>query len=78
MSINNNYPMMLNMKGNANLGSTTGMPVVVETNPDGSLNYALPYNAPPDSVGYNKNRVFQMERKSKIRARLQAKLSKKI
>jgi hypothetical protein len=72
-----NNPMMLKMKGNAYLGSTTGMPVIAQTNPDGSIHYALPYNAPPDSVAYNKNCIYQMERKSKMKARLQSKLAKK-
>lgn len=70
-------PAMIKFKGNANLGSTTGMPVIAQTNTDGSIDFALPYNAPPDSVAYNKNRIYQMERKSKMVARLQSKLLKK-
>lgn len=67
-------PMMISgVKGNPNLGQGS-MPLYVKRNTDGTISYALPSNAPPDSIAYNKNRVFQMERKTKMVARLRAKL----
>ena len=50
------------------------MRVLMDTMPDGSVRLVLPAGAAPDTVGYNRNRAFQKERKTKIAARLRAKL----
>jgi hypothetical protein len=49
-------------------------PVLAETHPDGTMTLDAPPNCPPDTLGYNRNCVFQMERKTKMAARLRAKL----
>jgi len=53
------------------------VPVITETCFDGTIHFAMPVNTPPDTIAFNKNVVFQMERKSKMVARLRAKLDKK-
>jgi hypothetical protein len=50
------------------------MNVYVGTNPDGSIRLTMPQGTPPDGVAFNLNVVRQMERKSKMIARLRAKL----
>ena len=54
----------------------TSMPVFAQTNDDGSMSFALPLDAPPDGIAFNKNVIRQMERKTKMVARLRAKLNK--
>lgn len=68
---------IMNTKANpwSNKGRT--MKVVFRTMSDGSVKVVMPVGAPPDSVGHNQNRAFQRERKSKMVAKLQAKLAKK-
>lgn len=68
--------MITTIRGNPNLIKNASMPVFVETNKNGSMSFAMPSNAAPDSIGYSKNIVFQMERKTKMVARLRAKLCK--
>jgi predicted RecA/RadA family phage recombinase len=59
-------------------GNWKGMdvPVFYEMLTDGTYNVAVPLKCPPDTMGFNKNYIFQMERKSKVAARLRAKLNK--
>lgn len=59
-------------------GNWNGMdiPVFAEILTDGSINMAVPSKCAPDTMGYNKNYTFQMERRTKMIARLRAKLNK--
>jgi len=81
ISINNTaQPFMISsISGNPDryCSSANTMPIFTRTNPDGSITFAMPSNAPADSIAFNRNRVFQMERKTKMVARLRAKLDKK-
>lgn len=49
------------------------LPIVYETNEDGSITTYLPAGCPPDTAGFNLNRAKQSEKKSKIVARLREK-----
>jgi len=51
--------------------------VAFETKEDGSVDVVIPMGAPPDSVGYNKNRAFQKERKTKAAQRVRDALERK-
>ena len=44
---------------------------------DGSVRLVMPAKAAPDSIGYNLNQAFQIEKKTKAVARLRAKLAAK-
>ena len=70
-----NANLLRSVKGSSFSGGGS-MPVVYKHNDDGSISFAVPSNAPPDSVGYNTNRIVQMERKTRMIARLRAKLNK--
>jgi hypothetical protein len=48
-----------------------------ETKADGTVEAVIPLGAPPDSVGYNKNRAFQRERKEKAKVRCAEALDRK-
>ena len=64
-------------KGNPRVDRGTVVVHPIHESEDGSLTLKLPFGTAPDSVGYNQNRVFQMERKTKAVARLRAKLAAK-
>ena len=64
-------------KVNPNLDRGAGMKVLMETQPDGSVELLMPMGVPPDTAGYNRNRAFQKERKTKARAKARAKLEAK-
>jgi hypothetical protein len=44
--------------------------------PDGTVQVGFPTRCPPDAMANNKNMAAQMERKTKLAARLRAKLNK--
>ena len=66
-------PYLLTQKANPYNDKGVGMPVIMETNNDGSIDVHMPHGAPPDSIGFNMNRAFQKQRVSKAVARLRAK-----
>lgn len=68
---------VMTQKANAWLDSGAGMKVLMETQPDGSVELVMPMGVAPDTAGYNRNRAFQKERKTKAQARLRAKLAEK-
>jgi hypothetical protein len=68
---------VLNQKANPKLDSGSPMKVLMETQPDGSVELVMPMGAPPDSKGYNRNRAFQKQRKTKAQARLREKFEEK-
>ena len=45
--------------------------VGIQTLPDGSVEVVMPLGSPPDTIGYNRNKAFQMERKTKAKTRVQ-------
>jgi hypothetical protein len=49
------------------------VPVVYQTEEDGSITTFLPAGCPPDTAGFNLNRAKQQERKTKLIHRLQQK-----
>jgi len=59
-------------KRTASKGQNAMVPVLFQAGEDGSVEVVLPAGAPPDTVGYNRNRGKQMEKKTKMVARLQA------
>ena len=68
---------VMTQKANAWLEKGAGMKVLMETQPDGSVELVMPIGVAPDTAGYNRNRAFQKERKTKAQARLRAKLAEK-
>jgi len=68
---------VMTQKANAWLDSGAGMKVLMETQPDGSVELVMPMGVAPDTAGYNRNRAFQRERRTKAQARLRAKLAQK-
>jgi len=66
-------PYLLTQRANPYCDSGVGMPVIMETNDDGTIDVIMPHGAPPDSIGFNKNRAFQKQRASMVVARLQKK-----
>jgi len=66
---------VLTQKVNANVDSGPAMKVLMRTKEDGRVEVVMPMGVPPDTRGYNLNRAFQKERKSKVVARLQKKLA---
>lgn len=68
---------VMTQKANSWLDSGAGMKVLMETQPDGSVELVMPMGVAPDTAGYNRNRAFQKERRTKAQARLRAKLAQK-
>lgn len=64
-----------NVGGSIIYNRKTTMPVFAKINDDGSMSFTMPLDAPPDGVAFNKNVIRQMERKTKMVARLRAKLN---
>jgi len=67
----------LHQKANANLDKGASMKVLMEVQTDGSVELVMPMGVAPDTAGYNRNRAFQKERKTKAQARLREKLAEK-
>lgn len=67
--------LILAQKSNPNLGAGAPMKVMMKRQDDGTVECVMPPGAPPDTVGYNRNRAFQKERAWKVTARLQQKLA---
>jgi hypothetical protein len=53
------------------------IPIVSQMNESTGEMTAHTFGLPPDSVGYNKNKAFQLSRKTKMVAKLRAKLNRK-
>jgi hypothetical protein len=53
------------------------VPVLYQTEEDGSITTFLPAGTPPDTAGFNLNRAAQRERKTKMIHRLQQKRARK-
>jgi hypothetical protein len=68
---------VLTQKVNPNADQGPAMKVLMRTQEDGRVEVVMPMGVPPDTRGYNLNRAFQKERKSKVVARLQKKLAAK-
>jgi hypothetical protein len=68
---------IINSKSKPYFGSGEMYAGVVINKNTGNTEYVLPKNAAPDTIGYNSNRVSQIEKKVKTRLRLQHKLNAK-
>ena len=62
---------------NASRDKKKPMPVLFTTDMGGNVVCRIPDGTPPDTRAYNENRARQMQRKSKVVARLRARLEKK-
>jgi hypothetical protein len=62
------------VKTNPYLDSGKPTPVMFETDAYGNVAVLMPSGCPPDMKAYNENRAFQRQRKTKMVAKLRAKL----